>query len=126
MGIRQGVDSLKFHLGPPYPTLLCLVSGPLVSGAGGKVFYPFGHPMQYAYENERFFENNQKYDINFFFRKPNNLSIRSKNKNKQLPQIPELRHRTRLKARTGRGIQGGRRRPQAACPAGRPPRAGRP
>jgi hypothetical protein len=56
MGVWQGVamDSLKFHQSPPCLTLLRPTGGPPVSGAGGKVFYPFGHPTPYAYETSGF------------------------------------------------------------------------
>jgi hypothetical protein len=36
------MDSLKFHLGPPCPTLL----------RPAAVFYPFNHPIPYAYTNK--------------------------------------------------------------------------
>jgi hypothetical protein len=57
-GVWEGVamDSLKFHLDPPSPTLLLSVAQPqnglMVSGVAhlqgvrpAAVFYPFGHPM---------------------------------------------------------------------------------
>jgi hypothetical protein len=50
------MDSLKFHPGPPCPTLLHPETAlwPLqVSGGFGwpvAVFYPFGHPTSYAYD----------------------------------------------------------------------------
>jgi hypothetical protein len=59
MGVWQGVamDSLKFHLSLPCPTLLRSVGGPtlkwpyghFMGGPPAAVFYPFGHPMPYAF-----------------------------------------------------------------------------
>jgi hypothetical protein len=54
------MDSLKFHLGLPCPTLLRLTGGPplkrpysLFRGRPpAAVFYPFGHPRPYAFEEE--------------------------------------------------------------------------
>jgi hypothetical protein len=55
------MDSLKFHLGPPYPTLLHPAGGPPLMAVSevahpwslklAAVFYPLGHPMPYAYGN---------------------------------------------------------------------------
>jgi hypothetical protein len=65
MGVWQGVatDSLRFYPGPPCPTLLRPAGEPplkrlhVVSGMArpqgeqpAAVFYPFGHPMPYAYD----------------------------------------------------------------------------
>jgi hypothetical protein len=65
MGEWQGaaMDSLKHHSGPPCPTLLRPAGGtPLEQVASGVAhsqgrrptadFYPFGHPMPYAYEED--------------------------------------------------------------------------
>jgi hypothetical protein len=64
MGVWQGVamDSLKFHLGPPCPTILCPVDGPPLKCSYGRLkggplaecvaVYPFGHPTPYAYDRE--------------------------------------------------------------------------
>jgi hypothetical protein len=59
MGLWQEVpmDSLKFQLGPPCPTLLCPAGRPLLKrpyghfrgGWPAAVFYPFGHLTPYAY-----------------------------------------------------------------------------
>jgi hypothetical protein len=51
MGVWQGValDTLKFYLGPPCPTLLCpAVWQPSQGGQPKAVFYPFGYPTLYA------------------------------------------------------------------------------
>jgi hypothetical protein len=55
VGVWQGValDSLKFHLGPPCPTLLRPVGGaprvaPAQGGQPAAVFHPHGHPTPYA------------------------------------------------------------------------------
>jgi hypothetical protein len=68
IGVWQGVamNSLKFHLGPPCPTLLCPAGGsplkwpygrfrggPPEDGRPVAVFYPFGHPTPYAYDAVR-------------------------------------------------------------------------
>jgi hypothetical protein len=66
-GVCQGVAmaSIKYHSGPPCPTLLCLAGGlPLKrpyglfrvalpqGGRPATVFYPFGHPTPYLYEKD--------------------------------------------------------------------------
>jgi hypothetical protein len=58
------MDSLKFHMGAPCPTLLCTAGGPPKKRLYGQFwggppakpegnptafFYPFGHPTSYAY-----------------------------------------------------------------------------
>jgi hypothetical protein len=68
VGVWQGVamDSIMYHSGLPYPILLHSAGGPprngltavsrvvcLKYGRPAAVFYPFGHPTLYAYEQNQ-------------------------------------------------------------------------
>jgi hypothetical protein len=63
MGVWQGVamDSFKFHLGPPCPTLLHYKAVSGVAHPQGRqpaaVFYPFGHPTPYVYAKGLWFSS---------------------------------------------------------------------
>jgi hypothetical protein len=47
---RGAMDSLKLHLSPPCPTLPRSVGGPTLKQPFEAIFYPLGHPIQYAYD----------------------------------------------------------------------------
>jgi hypothetical protein len=128
MGLWQGVtmDSLKFHPGPPCPTLLRPAGGPplkrpcgLVAYLQGwwslPVVYPFGYPTPYAYllclqvkRNPWFHEF---WETKFNCRLPLNITGEKTRKAKQIgDKICDGRERisgaTQGQARMGGGIQG--------------------
>jgi hypothetical protein len=133
---RPALPNPSMTPGPATPKTALLPFQGLVCSQGGQpaaLSYPFGHPTLYAYAGASLYFKPQCCPplLPSTHRHPKpapgtgtgNRVTKSQKKRSRKELVPRSRTpgSRRQQARTGWGIQGGRRRPQATRPAGGPP-----